>query len=994
MFVLVVHCRFAVAQDGDISQELQLFNSLSPDQQQAILQQLGSGGGGNVIGAGVGGGLAGLGGGLSSRFGSGLSSGGLSQSGSQSALLQQRLLLQQRQQQEESDFGNPIPVFKAGDTVLVDIQTKHASSPAAAAAPVGPQTPAAQASATSDANGPPNSASTGLSATQLSQLAARGVVPPQSPPAESPPSDQAPSAEDLQRVEDLVQLVRAHNPYQLDSNGELLLPGIPPVTIAGLTEDLASRRIAAEPAFQYAQVKLTRLPVRKAGREALKPFGYDLFDNSASSLFPVLDVPVPADYVVGPGDVLQVQLFGNQNRETNLLVSRDGRVDFPQLGPIDVGGRRYSEVKADIEGRVARQLVGVHANVSIGETRTINVFVLGAAKYPGSYTLSGLATVTTALFAAGGVSKTGSLRNIEVKRQGETVRTFDLYDLLMRGDSSDDIKLLPGDVVFIPPVGPTVSLYGEIMRPAIYEIKGNQTLGDLLSMGGGMTANADRNSAALVRVDEQQQRVVLNVDPSVGTNVGLTLRNGDALEIGRLNPQIDSGVTVQGYVYQPRYFAWRAGLRLSDVLPSVEDLKPDADQHYLIVRRELPPDRHVTVLSADLVAALRARGSAADVPLMARDIITVFDLETSRQYVIRGLMDDLRLQSDISAPTPIVHIDGRVKVPGDYPLESGMRISDLIRAGGSLLPSAYGGRAELSRYTVINGNQRRTQVLSVDLNALQRGDSSQDLVLQPFDRLSVKEVSGWTEQGQVTLLGEVRFPGSYSIREGETLRSVIQRAGGLTNYAFPLGAIFTRVQLKEQEQEQLDRLAERMRTDIAEMALMGTRAGLGGSESAIGIGQTLLAELQGAKAVGRLVINLDAAVQARPGTSNDVILQNGDELVVPRQRQEVMVLGEVQDATSHLYHPGLSRDDYIDQSGGVTRQADRKQIYVVRADGSVVTGRHGWFRDADGVRILPGDAIVVPLNTVKLPALTLWQQATGILYNLSIAAVALHSFAP
>jgi protein involved in polysaccharide export with SLBB domain len=456
--------------------------------------------------------------------------------------------------------------------------------------------------------------------------------------------------------------------------------------------------------------------------------------------------------------------------------------------------------------------------------------------------------------------------------------------------------------------------------------------------------------------------------------------------VPRLPPELDSGVTLQGYVYQPRVFGWHAGLRLSEVVSTVFELKPDADLHYVLIRRELPPDRHIAVLSADLAAALALPGSAADVPLMPRDKITVFDLETSREYVIQPLLDQLRIQSDLSQPTPIVHVDGRVKVPGDYPLEPGMRVSDLIRAGGSLLPSAYSGRAELSRYTVVNGDQRRTQVLSIDLYAVLRGDRSADLQLQPFDRLSVKELSGWTEQSQVTLIGEVRFPGVYAIRRGETLRSVIQRAGGLTDLAFPQGAVFTREELKQEEQDQLDQLAVRMRMSIAETALMATRAGIGGSENAIGIGQAILSQLQATKAVGRLVINLQSAIHATPGSSDDIMLRDGDQLIVPRQRQEVMVLGEVQDATSHLYHPNLSRDDYINQSGGLTRQADRHQIYIVRADGSVVTGNQGWFRDGDGVAIRPGDAIVVPLNTVKLPALTLWQSASTILYNIAIAA--------
>jgi protein involved in polysaccharide export with SLBB domain len=421
------------------------------------------------------------------------------------------------------------------------------------------------------------------------------------------------------------------------------------------------------------------------------------------------------------------------------------------------------------------------------------------------------------------------------------------------------------------------------------------------------------------------------------------------------------------------------------VVSSIDELKPNADQNYLLIRREQPVNRRVTVMSADLAAALRAPGSAADITLMPRDIISVFDLETSREHVIQPLMDELRVQSNLAQPTQIVHVDGRVKVPGDYPLEAGMRVTDLIRAGGSLDSAAYGTHAELSRYVVDNGEQRRTQVVSIDLAAIRSGDQSANLTLQPFDRLSIKQISGWTEQDQVTLKGEVRFPGTYTIQRGETLRSVIQRAGGLTDLAFAAGSVFTRTELKEREQEQLDRFAERMRNDIAEEALEAARGNNTNSTSALSIGQTLLDQVKAAKAVGRLVINLQASIHAKPGSSQDVILRNGDQLIVPKQRQEVMVLGEVQSASSHLYQRNMSRDDYIDQSGGVTRQADHSHIYVVRADGSVDAGRRGWFSSSEGVEIRPGDAIVVPLDTERLPGLVLWTSISTILYNIAIA---------
>jgi protein involved in polysaccharide export with SLBB domain len=991
---ILIASPFSQAQQTDLSQQMQIYNNMSPDQQQAIMQRLTGQGGG--IGGGIGG-VGGLG-----SLGSSLLGGGNTNS-SQAILLQQMQLQQQRRQQQLMQEQLYPPVFKPGDTALIEIMLL-------------PEVPAGQQNQQNQQNqynplaqnqnlqgiaglppgllngqnAPVDSAAL-LNNGQLSQLGANNGLNTERLQEQPQRTIEELKAEEKQKLQDMIDQIRARNPYLLDSSGQLQLPGIPGIALAGLTEELATKRVAAEPAFEKVQIKLTRLPLDKSGKEALKSFGYDLFDNSMLSLLPTLNMPVPSDYIVGAGDVLQVQLFGNQNQTVNLVVTRDGFVNFPEIGPIEVAGQRYSAVKNEIESRVSHQIMGVHANVSVGETRTINVFVLGGARYPGSYTVSGLATVTTALFAAGGVQPIGSLRNVQVKRQGETVRTFDLYDLLLRGDSSNDIRLLSGDVVFIPPVGPTVSIDGEVQRPAIYEIRSNDTVASLIQMGGGLTPSADEADAALERVDPDQRRVIIDVNPSVSLSSALPLRNADELHIARLRPQIDSGVMVQGYVYRAKFVAWHPGLRISEAIPSLDELKRDADQHYLLIRRELPPNRTITVLSADLTAALRAPGTAADVALMPRDTITAFDLQTSREHLIQSLMDDLRTQSNLSLPTGIVHVDGRVKVPGDYPLEAQMKVSDLIRAGGGLDSAAYGSHAELSRYTVVNGDQRTTKVISIDLAALRNGDASADIPLQAFDRLSIKQVSGWTEQDQITLKGEVRFPGTYTIQPGETLHSVIDRAGGFTAYAFVEGSVFTRTELKVREQEQLDRLADRLRTDIAEVALMGVRAQQGSAPSAISIGETLLHQLSVAKAVGRLVIDLKSVMATKIGSSGDVILRNGDELIIPKQRQEVMVLGEVQDPTSHLFHRRMTRDDYIDQSGGATRQADRGRIYVVRADGSVDSGAHGWFRSGDSVEIRPGDAIVVPLDTERLPGLTVWGAVSTILYNIAIAAAEAHA---
>jgi protein involved in polysaccharide export with SLBB domain len=786
-----------------------------------------------------------------------------------------------------------------------------------------------------------------------------------------------------------IDSVRRRNPFVLDEAGLLVLPGLEPIALAGLTEAQANARLAAEPLLSGVSVTLSRLPVVKTGTAGLKPFGYDLFDEAPSTFAPMTDIPVPADYVVGAGDQLNVQLFGSQNRTLKLTVGRDGRVNFPELGPIAVAGKSFDAVRGEIEARVAQQMIGTQASVGLADTRSIRVFVLGEAQRPGSYTVSGLATVTSALYASGGIKTTGSLRDVQLKRQGALVRRLDLYDLLLRGDTSNDAKLQAGDVIFIPPVGATVTVEGEVRRPAIYELKGSVSLGAAVALAGGLTNEADDSRVAVLRVGEDKRRVALNLPLNTAEGRSAALRNGDAVRVQRLRPTLDAGVSLEGHVFRAGTVAWREGLRLSELIPSVDELKPDADLNYVLIRRELPPDRRLAVLSADLAAALRSPGSAADVPLAARDRVIVFDMEAGRRQVLNPLLAELRRQGGVETPSAIVSIGGRVKAPGEYPLEPGMRVSDLLRAGGNLEDSAYGVKAELSRF-VSGRDERKSELIEIDLAAVRRGEAAADITLQAFDALIVKELPEWAKQESVTVSGEVRFPGTYPIRRGETLRSVIERAGGLTGLAFVKGSVFTRRELRERETEQINRLTERLQSDLAATAIQAGQIAQG-QQAAQGAmnAQALLGQLKTSKPIGRLVIDLDRVLAGNVGSPSDVLLRDGDQLIIPKIRQEVTVLGEVQNGTSHLYRAGLSRDDYVNLSGGLTRKADKSRIYVVKADGSVVA-KTGWLGDGK-TGIQPGDTIVAPLDTERLPPLPFWQAVTSIIYNAAVAVAAIGS---
>jgi polysaccharide biosynthesis/export protein len=941
---------------------LQIFQNLPQEQQDAILKQFGGSGGG------AGGILGALGG----------SAGGERQGGP----ARRRTAVSEEQATEAAEEVEP-PGLKGEDWVIIHVALPGKPSiPAAApiAVPAPPATVTPGLAPGVPAGATPSSLATLVTATATS-------------PAPAPGNElaDAVAAAERERLQPLIDLIRSKNPYRLSREGALTLPGFAPIALMGLSDEQATLRLSVEPALRDIDIHLTRLPLRKTGAEGLKPFGYDIFGKKPPSTFaPESNVPVPSDYIVGPGDELNVQLFGNQNRNLKLVVGRDGSINLPEIGPVNVAGQRFLSVKSGLEERVERQLIGTRASVSMGEARSIRVFVLGEAKRPGSYTISALGTITSGLYAAGGVQPVGSLRNVALMRAGALVRRLDLYDLLIRGNTSDDAKLLQDDVIFIPAVGRTVGVVGEVRRPAIYEIKGESTVADLVQLAGGLTPDADRSAIVLTRIDEEQHRVVLPVNLSAGAR-SQALRDGDLLSVARLRPNLDSGILLQGYVYTPGAYAWRRGLRLTDVVHSVDALRPDADLHYVLIRRETPPDDQVSVLSADLAAALAAPGSAADVELMPRDRITVFDLQSGRDHELRPVLDELRLQGNADKPSQVVTVDGRVKVPGEYPLEPGMTVRDLVRAGGGTTDAAYGGKAELIRYQVVNGEARRTELINIDLAAALKGSPTANLRLQPFDTLSVKEIPEWESQESVILRGEVRFPGSYTIRRGETLKSVLNRAGGLTSYAFPEGGVFTRDELRRREQEQLDMLADRMQRDVALLALQSAGAGQAGAATAYSVGQSLMVQLKGVKAVGRLVIDLPRLEDSPMGSTYDVVLRGGDTLAVPRYQQQVTVIGEVQTATSHLYNPRLTRDDYIGLSGGLTRRADRNKIYVVRANGSVLASEGSRWFERSQTTIKPGDTIVVPLDTEHIPALPLWTQVTQIIYNLAVALLAIRS---
>lgn len=356
-----------------------------------------------------------------------------------------------------------------------------------------------------------------------------------------------------------------------------------------------------------------------------------------------------------------------------------------------------------------------------------------------------------------------------------------------------------------------------------------------------------------------------------------------------------------------------------------------------------------------------------------------------------AILKELEAEATLDTSVKVVQIGGQVAAPGRYPLEDGMRISDLLRAGGGLSASAYTADAEMRRFMIDGTGGRRTDLLTIDIAAVEAGDPAADMLLEPYDYVNVKEVPAWKDQFTVEIVGEVRFPGTYPIRRGETLSAVLARAGGLTDAAFPEGSVFTRERLREREADQLKQFERRLESDLAALGLRTAADPSGNTQQAMSVGQSLLEQIRTTEPTGRLVIDLDKLAASGP-EEYDITLRHGDALYVPRESQEIMVLGEVQYATSHLFSPGQGRDDYIDLSGGLTSNADGKRIYIVRANGAVqASGGSRWFRRGRS-DVFPGDTIVVPIQTDRVPTVVQWASITQILYNLAIAVAAVNSF--
>lgn len=727
----------------------------------------------------------------------------------------------------------------------------------------------------------------------------------------------------------------------------------------------------------------------------LKPYGYDLFAGSPTTFAPVTEIPVPANYTLGPGDVLRIQLWGKENQNLELPISRDGSISFPQSGPMSVAGLSFDEARQQIKKRVSEQYIGVEASVSLGELRSMRVFVLGEARNPGSYSVSSLSTITNALYVSGGIKQTGSLRNVQHKRDGKLLGTLDLYDLLMAGDSSEDSRLQPGDVVFIPSVGKRAGIDGEVYRPALYELNGENTLAELVEMAGGLTPQAYPQRINIERTNEDFLRIIAEADFTTPKGRRARIKAGDKVDIPSISDITGQYVEVTGAATRTGKFAWMPGMKVSSLLQNLDaDLMPTADKRYAAIVRTDQETDTISVLNLRLREAIRQKGGNEDLLLEEKDRILIFSdagkvkggeegRNFTRESLFSPVLQRLKSQASPTNPQQTIRISGPVRYPGEYPMPATRNLSDAVFVAGGLKDSASMYQAEVARYTIDENGVGQTRILNVNIADAMAGNTN--VQLESRDRILIKSIPDFARTRTVELKGEVRYPGQYTFRDGETLKEVLERAGGLTENAFPKGAVFSREKLRQLEAQRLREAEERLQGDLLGVQLEGDNFSGQSAERTQEV-QNLLEEVQGSKPVGRLVIDL-ASVLNDPDYQS-IRLQDGDTLTVPTIPQSVTVFGEVQFPTSHLHQAGLTVDDYLERSGGPTRQADESRVYVVKADGSVMLPEKSRWFGGRSQKLEPGDTVIMPIDVDRLNQLELWSNVSQIVYQIALGAAA------
>ena len=713
---------------------------------------------------------------------------------------------------------------------------------------------------------------------------------------------------------------------------------------------------------------------------SLPVYGRQLFDEVPTTFAPVENVPVPADYVLGPGDQLLIRAWGKIDLDSRVTVDRNGQINLPRVGTLTVSGLRYAQIEGYLHSAIGALFKDFELNVTLGQLRSIQIFVLGNARQPGGYTVSSLSTLVDALFASGGPSATGTMRHIQLLRGGQTLTEFDIYDLMQKGDKSRDVRLLPGDVIYIPPIGAQVAISGDINVPGIYELKGETTVGTALMGAGGMTSLADAERVVLERIENHNSRQVeeFALDAS---GQGHLLKDGDLLRVFPLSPKFSNAVTLRGNVAQPGLYAWKEGMRISDLIPS---------RDFLITRDYWNQENHlVPRFSAHPFGDPRTdqfREQQTDQPRdLGQDMYgnSRTDQPGNAQAGQSGILranqsENQRNDQFRNSRTPIIDTVGRnsAEINWEYALIERLDERDLST---HLIPFRLAGAID--------------NPASQDNQLLKAGD-----VVTIFSRADL-ELPMEKHASFVQVGGEVNAPGVYRVNPGETLRDVVAQAGGLTQHSYLYASIFTRVSAREAQQKQLRQSTEQMQRElIAKFANATPQAGQTGADqqAQLAMQQAALARLASIIPTGRVVLDM------KPGAETiadlpEFPLEDGDTFYIPPRLSTVQVAGAVYNANALRYQPGKRLMAYLNDAGGATREADPKRIFVIRADGTVISRQsrnshsHGSYGN---LKLLPGDAIIVPEKLTVSSGLQKLTNYTQIISGAAMTGAVLGTLLP
>lgn len=742
----------------------------------------------------------------------------------------------------------------------------------------------------------------------------------------------------------------------------------------------------------------------------IKQFGYSFFYQPPASFLPLQNVPVGPDYIIGPGDTVRIILWGSIQGEINSTVNRSGQIDIPKVGVVHVSGLTFNQLRQVLDREFSRQYTNFQMNVTLDNLRTIQVFVVGQARFPGSYAVSSLSTLVSALFAAGGPSKTGSLRDIQVRRGSKVVVHFDMYDFFIRGDKSKDIRLQNEDVIFIPPVGPLVALG---YPKSVLEVEEDLKLITRLEMEEKFPGSTlpGLTVPGLVQPRPGTERVPLEQEvkqelptlfpkpsppkefvkpPSAGflqketslTEEEFERRFGMSLKDAAQKIALSKRQEIGGPIKIPAIYELKEERALSDLLRLAGGLGGQAFKGRVQVLRV--KERRELVLFDENLGLILDK-AMRPVYLVDGDFVMIFKVPPQVE-------------------TKVV-VAGAIKNPGEYGLKEGMRVKDLVSMAGGLLSYSSKEETEITRTTITPEGPVTSRVY-VNLHRALADIPRENILLRPNDYIFVRPVPDWDVYQTVRVEGEVKFPGTYAIKKGEPLSSLLKRAGGFPAKAYPLGTVFIRPSVKKLQKEQLKAAIDRAEASVlaisAEKAITGIEAEESRRAEVISRQQQqLLNRLRKVEPIGRVVIHMDDPERLR-GTPWDIELEDGDAVYVPQMPQTINVVGAVYTPTAVIYSPNRSVEDYINMSGGMTRIASAKEIYIIKVNGSAVSRRafnwlgfgktvdySGYSYHFGGIKSLhldPGDTIVVPEQLERIAWLKEIKDITQILANVALAA--------